>query len=95
MEAHRMFQNILLAEYYGTFHDTHKIFFLLVVNLQNKFGCIRDDINDLFAHKLVPLTSALMCISPFGKTPIFPHMIVYLLTGPMLYNLFVVIYEFL
>jgi len=38
MEAHRMLQNILLAEYHGTFHDTsnNKIH-LPVTNIQNKF----------------------------------------------------------
>jgi hypothetical protein len=37
VEAHRMLQNVLLAEYHGTFHDTpsNKI---LLLNLQNKFG---------------------------------------------------------
>ncbi len=39
MEAHRMFQNILLAENRGTFHDTpNNKMHLLVANLQDKFA---------------------------------------------------------
>jgi len=40
MEAQGMFQNILLAEYHGTFHDTPlaRRFILLLANLQNEFG---------------------------------------------------------
>jgi hypothetical protein len=40
-----MFQNILLAEYHGTFQDTpSNEIYLLVANLPNKFGWEREDL---------------------------------------------------
>jgi len=47
-----MFQNILLAEYHGTFHDTPlaRIFIRLLANLQNKFEWGGDDVSNLCLH---------------------------------------------
>ncbi len=67
-EAQGMFQNILLAEYHRTSHETPLTKrFILFVNLQNKFGRGKDCVNNLSEHKLVLLTLALMCACQ-GKT---------------------------
>jgi len=75
IKAQRMFQNILLAEYHGTFHDTpltRQVILLLTFKLGLSWG--RDDVNNLcLAHKLVPLTLAPMYGSLLGENPIFPQ----------------------
>jgi len=49
--------------------------FLLFANIQNEFELGREDVNKMFAHKLVLLTLAHMYTCLFGKNPIFPHLI--------------------
>ncbi len=59
-EAQGMFQNILLAEYHRTSHETPLTKrFILFVNLQNEFGWGRDCVNNLclninWCHWLLP-----------------------------------------
>jgi hypothetical protein len=75
-EAQGMLQNILSAEYHGTFPNTplHNIH-TFCQSSQNKFG-LKEEIEHqqfMSAHKLAPLTFGLMHICLIGKNPIFPH----------------------
>jgi len=73
-EAQGMFQNILLAEYHGTFHDTplQKGSFFLST-FKNKFG-LKKRLRQQFmsAHTLVSLTRPNVQML-LGKNPIFQH----------------------
>jgi hypothetical protein len=65
-----------LAECDGTFHGTlnYKVESTLLLDIQNKLEEERQ-VNNIFmaSQELAPLSFNLICSSPLGKNPIFPH----------------------
>jgi len=74
-----MFQNNLLAEYHGTFHDTPWTKrFIVFVNLQKQVWLSKRLHQHVMSkHKLALLIFALMSACPLGKNPILPQSLDY------------------
>jgi hypothetical protein len=71
MEHHRMPQDILVAEYHGTFHDTSSN--KLLLDIQNKLdikekGQRRWSHQFMFAHKSVPHLPSQRALAHMAKT---------------------------
>jgi hypothetical protein len=77
MEPHKMFQDILLAEYHGTFHDTpsNKMQHLGAYPLKQVWMSERRRHQFMFAHKSVLLIFEPTCFTLYGENPIFPMVV--------------------